>query len=105
MNTLDWVSVAGRSADRVIEEDDFLYARDIVEQELLDFRVVYAANLRIILELGLCTLDVLICIEGVVIKCELLLLTAQIVQSYFLPAIAPISLWDARKRLDVVMRR
>jgi hypothetical protein len=103
VHSLHRIAVASWSPDCVIKQNDSICAWDVVQQKLLDLRVVDAAYPLVILELGFVALNVLICVERVVVKIELVLLTAQVIQPYFLPTVTPVPLGDAWKRLNVVV--
>ena len=103
--TLDRIAISDWSTGCVIKEDHFVCTRNIVQQELLDLRIVYATYPLIVLELCFCALDILVCVERVVVEIKLLLLATQIIQCYFFPVIAPVSLWNTGEWLDVVVWR
>src|SRR5690242_15082657 len=105
MDALYWIAVARWSANCMIEQNNSLRARNIIQQQLLDLRVVYSAYPLIVPEVCFCALDVLICVERVVIEIEHLFLTAQVIQCYLFPAVAPVSLRYTWERLDVVVGR
>ena len=103
MYALNRISVASRSANCVVKDDYSLCVKNVVQQKLLDLRIVYAAYSCIVLKLCLCTLDVLVCVERIVLEIKLLFLASQIIQPDSLPVITPIALRDIWKWFDIIV--
>jgi hypothetical protein len=105
VDSCDGVAVARWSANGVVEEDDALCTLYVVQQKFFNLGIIDCFYLCVVFELVLVAWYVLICVKGVSIEVEFVLLAAKILECHLLPIVSPVALRYAGRRFDIVVWR